>query len=363
MSNFLIFTITFGFVWLAMALIPYLTRKTDLFGITIPVAIYDRSDFRAMRKQYALILLGFGIICFLGLSACFFFLTDQLLATSFIIMLFLYLISSFLLYLPFHFKAKKVKEEEAWQETYAQKTMIDLHFRQEKLTFSNWFFLIPISFILANAVLLALFYDRLPAEIPIHYGLNGEVTYAAASARTIFMPLAIQCFLVLLFLGINIIIRQAKQQTDAGQPDQSKRQNILFRRSWSGWIIVTATLLAALFFYLQLNLIFDPLQRFMPLILLVVVGFICLSVLFLVLKTGQGGSRIQMDNKESQHVMNSDDDRYWKLGQFYVNKADPSIFVEKRFGIGWTNNWGHPFSWLLLILLFAIILLIILLFT
>jgi uncharacterized membrane protein len=35
-----------------------------------------------------------------------------------------------------------------------------------------------------------------------------------------------------------------------------------------------------------------------------------------------------------------DDDRYWKAGFFYINRNDPSVFVPKRFGVGWTVNLG-----------------------
>jgi uncharacterized membrane protein len=34
---------------------------------------------------------------------------------------------------------------------------------------------------------------------------------------------------------------------------------------------------------------------------------------------------------------------------FYVNRDDPALLVEKRFGIGYTLNFGHPGSWLLLV--------------
>ncbi len=37
----------------------------------------------------------------------------------------------------------------------------------------------------------------------------------------------------------------------------------------------------------------------------------------------------------------------------YVNPADPSILVEKRFGIGYTLNLGNSRSWALLALLLA----------
>ncbi|MDY0407541.1 DUF5808 domain-containing protein [Paracerasibacillus soli] len=48
-----------------------------------------------------------------------------------------------------------------------------------------------------------------------------------------------------------------------------------------------------------------------------------------------------------KQILQHDDDQYWKLGIFYFNKNDPSIFIEKRFGIGWTNNWAHPLSWII----------------
>lgn len=37
-----------------------------------------------------------------------------------------------------------------------------------------------------------------------------------------------------------------------------------------------------------------------------------------------------------------DDDTSWKAGMFYVNPDDPSIFVPKRMGTGWTINLGRP---------------------
>lgn len=43
------------------------------------------------------------------------------------------------------------------------------------------------------------------------------------------------------------------------------------------------------------------------------------------------------------------------LGAFYINRDDPSIFVEKRFGIGYTINFGNPKAVALLVAFLAII--------
>src|SRR6266436_5677846 len=54
------------------------------------------------------------------------------------------------------------------------------------------------------------------------------------------------------------------------------------------------------------------------------------------------------------------DDRYWYGGVFYNNPDDPAVFVPKRFGLGWTMNFGHPQAKLVLIgmLLLPLVLLI-----
>jgi uncharacterized membrane protein len=42
-------------------------------------------------------------------------------------------------------------------------------------------------------------------------------------------------------------------------------------------------------------------------------------------------------------------DSCWFLGKLYFNRADPSLFVEKRMGLGYTLNLGNPVSWLVMI--------------
>ena len=51
-----------------------------------------------------------------------------------------------------------------------------------------------------------------------------------------------------------------------------------------------------------------------------------------------------------------DDDRYWSAGFFYNNPDDPALFVPKRFGLGWTLNFGHPQAKLVLIGVLVVIL-------
>ena len=67
-------------------------------------------------------------------------------------------------------------------------------------------------------------------------------------------------------------------------------------------------------------------------------------------------------DSQSTDVVFRDDDRYWYGGFSYNNPDDPALFVEKRYGLGWTLNFGHPqaklvlIGTLLLILVFGVIL-------
>src|SRR5690625_6795384 len=104
-----------------------------------------------------------------------------------------------------------------------------------------------------------------------------------------------------------------------------------------------------LFSLVQLSFVF-PINAYLlwiipsALTLLMIISTIILSF-----TTGQGGARIQSSTDKTGSIIERDDDQHWKLGQFYFNKNDPSIFLEKRFGIGWTNNWAHPLSWIIII--------------
>lgn len=51
-----------------------------------------------------------------------------------------------------------------------------------------------------------------------------------------------------------------------------------------------------------------------------------------------------------------DDDRNWR-GVFYYNPDDPELFVPKRYGLGWTINFGNPWGKVVAGIMIAMILL------
>ena len=352
-----IFIFLFGIIFLvniSLAFMPYWTRKTENFGVSIPEAMYTRQDFKTMRKQYTSLLIITNFVLFAFLIGMKIRLDEQLFVKLFISLTFIYLLISFLIYLPFHFKMKRIKKEENWQQDLKQTVVIDTRFREEKLTYSNKWYLIPLLMTIGTIAYTFFVYENIPEQVPIHTSFSGKVTYEEKSMGNVLLLPITQLFMVGMFLVVNYVIKHSKQQVSAENPEKSKEQNVIFRRRWSLYMIITAILITGMFTFLQMTFIYPSLMVYENVVIFSIIGFILFGSIFLSVTTGQGGSRVKSDTKTKDHVIDRDDDRFWKLGQFYVNKNDPSIFVEKRFGVGWTNNWAHPVSWIFLIVIITL---------
>ena len=78
-----------------------------------------------------------------------------------------------------------------------------------------------------------------------------------------------------------------------------------------------------------------PLVSFPPwLIVASLPPFIVGLIVFIVRKNAEPKPEGQADTP----------DECWRLGDIYINPADPAIFVEKRDGVGFTFNLGNPWG-------------------
>jgi uncharacterized membrane protein len=77
--------------------------------------------------------------------------------------------------------------------------------------------------------------------------------------------------------------------------------------------------------------------------------------IYIAVRYGQGGARLERRTGTAALTNGLADNERWILGAFYVNRDDPSIFVEKRFGLGYTINLGNPKAIVFILLFVAII--------
>lgn len=347
---------------LIMAITPYITRKTESFGVSIPETIYGSKELIALRKKYAINTSVLGIII-LAITL----ITGQIYnettwMTIFIVGIFLFIIGSFLIYFQNHKRMKELKAASDWEQAKMVTTIIDTKFRNRKLIYSNGWFIIALLITVFTFVLTYIYYDRIPDQIPMQYGLNGEVTnWATKSYGSVFtMPLT-QVGMLGMFVFLNAMIGRSRQQIDASYPEKSIEQNVAFRRRWSLFFIITGSAFVLLFSLIQLSFIYPMDVQILIYVSLILTGLILIGTIVLSIITGQGGSRIKVATSQEGKMINRDEDQFWKLGVFYFNREDPAVWVEKRFGVGWTVNMAKPQAWFAFILILIIPVLIALL--
>ena len=71
------------------------------------------------------------------------------------------------------------------------------------------------------------------------------------------------------------------------------------------------------------------------------VVFLFVLLVRLVKKYGQGGALMETDTANAPLTNGLADNSHWIGGLFFVDRKDPSIMVEKRFGLGYTFNYGN----------------------
>jgi len=345
--------------------IPFLTRRTESFGVSIEEKHFNDPEIRAMRRTYAAATGTVSLIAVIASFAGAAFLDAErqlgwLLPAAVGVMLIAHLI----LYLRYHFRMRRLKEERGLVSP-AQQTVVDTDFYREKRAYSMAWLIPHLLVAAATALFIIMNYDAFPDRIIMQYDLSGNPTNVVdKSWGTVLFPVWMQLFMIAVFAVVNYGISTGKQQIDASNPRASLRRNLIFRRKWSAFNLGTGFLLTAMFALFPLQQFYGFEMGIMLAAVLSVVAIILLWAVRLGFVTGQGGSRIRLPDEPGSAPtgkVNRDDDRHWILGQFYYNPDDPALFLEKRFGIGWTMNFARPLAWVLLLAPLALIAVIIIL--
>lgn len=212
----------------------------------------------------------------------------------------------------------------------------------------------PFVILAAAAIYIRLVWNRIPERFPIHWGLDGRPNGWATRS---FMGVYGLWFIVVLtcagFAFFSYLILHGTRQVRAAGPGAEAEAR--FRRMQA-----TILLVIEYFFALVLNglpfsaLSGHPEQPF-PIGLFLAATLASTIILFAILiRTGQGGANLMRASASSGKVETEavvgdrTPDLCWKAGIFYVNPEDPALIVEKRFGIGYTLNFGRPAAWGLL---------------
>lgn len=339
--------------------IPFLVKRTVIFGNTIPEKHLKNEQLTSFKKKYALMV---SLLSFFAL-ACYTLWVfvnspseEQTVLVGTLIQ-FGIILFSLSLYFFFHGKTLQLKRKNNWTENLTQVKIADLSIRFQDEMLPWYVYLLPIIMTVGVIGYSIIQYDLLPKQIPTHWGITGEADRFTEKTpmSAILMPLTL-LVMQIMFLGIQIGTKKSGIKLSATSTSASRMRQLTLRK-YSSWLIFFVSfLLTIMFSFFQLKTIHPDLFDGMimvatPIIFLFVVlaGTIAFAV-----KVGRS-DKIPSDGTEEE-ITDFDEDTHWKGGLVYFNRRDPSIFVEKRFGVGWTLNFGNPIGFLIVLVPLAVIL-------
>lgn len=327
---------------------PFLMRRGEVFAVTVPDTAAHDPYLRRLKRCYALIMSALtAVLTAVGAFGAFTGDAGLALAVLCVGMLLL-CVGSYGLMLYFRAKVQSYKKEQGWQASARESVAVVGDAPVPRAVSLKWNLLyLPV--IAVTLAIGAVGYAQMPDLIPQHMNFQGEVTeYMEKTPFTILVPALIVAFVAACMAFAHWTILRSKRPSNPPAPATSALAYGMFARAQSILLVAGGLALSLLGPVMELSFIgvigLGQAGVFVvALALVIVVGSIVISLVY-----GQGGSRVFSRMAASERLL-ADDDEHWKLGVFYYNPDDASLFLPERFGIGWTMNWARPAVWAIML--------------
>ena len=329
---------------LLTALMPWLTPAGEVFAVTVPTGAARDPRLVALRRRYTAGMLALAFV----VSAV--ALANPGNVALFVALSLLLPVLGFFGMLACRSRVIALKRSEGWRVKGSRAVSVALPAEAPAAIPLRWNLLyVPV--ILVTVAITWMLYPSMPDRIVMQVGFDGQVTsWADKSLRSVAFPVFTQVFMAVVLTACHVAVVKSKRPGSADAPVASALRYGGFAQAQTIVLLGTGLVFCAdmaLIPFADAGLVdLGGVALFtMATTLLVLVVSAVIAVCY-----GQTGSRLLADaaGTSAQDVPGSDDDARWKAGVFYVDADDPSVFVPKRFGIGWTVNYGNWRSWLVL---------------
>ncbi|GGD22636.1 DUF1648 domain-containing protein [Pontibacillus salipaludis] len=345
--------------------IPFLVKRTVVFGVTVPMEHTNHAVIKRSKKLYSIItgVLVLGVLITFLVWSMRTTPTDVQMALMGLMLPLLVIVTSLVLYFYFHIKISKLKKEQRWFEGKKQVKISDLNIRAKDEMLPWYVVSLPILLTIGLMVFTVANYSQFPDQIPVHWGADGKPdAYTDKSALSVLSLPLILLVLQGMFLGIIELTKRSGFKIRPTNTQASKKRQMNLRKYTSWLLLLVSLLLTMLFSFLQVmtlygNMFSDMMVMLVPLIFM----FLTLAgAVVFAIKVGKVDSDLDevVVTDQDDKVEEYDEDRYWIGGMIYFNKQDPSVLVEKRFGIGMTVNFARPMAYMVLVVPILLILLL-----
>lgn len=346
-GTFASIVVTAALVGVVLVATPYLMPPTECFTVTVPPSAKDDPRVRTLFRTHAAVVALFTVVGAATIALVLPGADDVTAAVVIMAGTLLPMIGSFACMLFARRQVMALKQAEGWTVSRAHSAAFVSDGSIPQPIPLAWE-LLHVAVVLALAAVALAAYDRLPEQIPMHAGLDGTVDgYAEKTIGVVLFPALIAAFMGATMTLAHWTILKSKRPVDPVAPATSALAYGQYARAQSiallagGLALSVAT--GASFLLSSTGTV--PLGTAGTITTVAAIAFAVVEVLVSV-RYGQSGGRMAAELRTSDEVAR-DDDAFWKLGVFYVNRDDPSFVVPKRFGSGWTINLASPAGWLL----------------
>ena len=316
-------------------LTPTLSARTVRFGVRVPD---DRVEDPVVQKEtsrFRTTLLVSGVI--IALAGVGLILTAGIALVP--VPIFAEIIVWYLLY----FRANRVitaaKRDQDWYGGKRQGVTADTTLHSDPPKVPWVWLLLPVLVVAVSVVIGIIRYPDLPDPLPVHFDAAGNANrFAPKSVGSVFTVVFIQAALTVVFGAIAMLISRGPADVDPARPASSIRAHREFVVRLGKGFIAFTTLIDLGLLATDWAIWSGAAQAgaLLPLTLGPIVVGVALLVIIIMQRNREGDGA-----DEGTGLSHRDDDSNWIGGAIYRNANDPSWFVQRRFGFGWTINIGN----------------------
>jgi hypothetical protein len=315
-----------------LLILPRITRKGLLFGAYVGEASADRDAARQLLRDWSrgcVMLMVLSLVVGYGISVAGRPLAGNLTGTAVL------LLGALGLYLRIHSRARSLVSPEATRQ--AATAAAPILGGEPKG---------------GNLAKLALGICLLVSLATIVYAIVSlEGSWSDTSAITVMFVPSVNLVLSPFLALFALLTANAKRSLRGGSGGRSLEAQDAFRTTMTRLISWMALVLCAFMTLVSVQIIhtrpssFSSLGAGVWLTTGILSGLLVLfalgNLIRIVKKYGQGGALIESGSAEAPLTNGLADNAHWVWGLFYVDRDDPSILVEKRFGLGYAFNYGN----------------------
>lgn len=250
-------------------------------------------------------------------------------------------------------RIRAAKTAGGWYEGLRQGIAVDTELRTDPPRFP-WLWLAPaLTVTVVTVVIGVISYPSMPEILAVHYSAQGVPNrLVEKSVGTAFSLVFVQIGVTALLVGLAAaIFRSSRPDLDPAHPLGSARWHreymSLGAKALLGLVamIDVGMLGSSLLMWTRTVTSWTPLVVVVPILTAALVAVIVLA----------RNNRARDEDEEDTGLTHRDDDTFWRGGLFYINREDHALLIPRRFGLGWTLNFGNPKAAMLLAGVIALI--------